>query len=420
VLKRKNTDIDKGRQKMNAHGRFSRILHPLIIVSAGILATLLLTGCPDFDYGESDACVCANDPILVLAPPYGTPITSIKKEWSPLLIGYPGQIIVSEVSGGDDRDYVFNTAVDPLDGCGGGCPPTQDCMDRFGNSSRVCVTNISNRNIPYLWDASGCVESIEPDPDTDTGLCDKCYVKLKKEYIETAAEFTVSVTRHGASQEELQCENFAYAEWKGVVLPPPQFTMSISTSPQTAILLLSGPDAEGSAWLREDKSQNPTVPQDTLKQRSSDPSDRSVGVDYRVHLQYTDPLAPVDYDSTNSLHFAAMRTLDLLGRDILISNHLYFTGIPAPPVGPVFSGVHGLAYEGYDFIILSSVEVVDVKQTFAHEIGHCCGLADNQPLVSHNLMLSGLGPSGFTYGMDVHSQFSQNLKLDDGSEDWHD
>jgi len=35
-------------------------------------------------------------------------------------------------------------------------------------------------------------------------------------------------------------------------------------------------------------------------------------------------------------------------------------------------------------------------------------------------MLSGLGPSGFTYGMDVHSQFSQNLKLDDGSEDWHD
>ncbi|HOM48584.1 MAG TPA: hypothetical protein PK491_08730 [Candidatus Hydrogenedentes bacterium] len=67
---------------MNAHGRFSRILHPLIIVSAGILATLLLTGCPDFDYGESDACVCANDPILVLAPPYGTPITSIKKEWS--------------------------------------------------------------------------------------------------------------------------------------------------------------------------------------------------------------------------------------------------------------------------------------------------------------------------------------------------
>lgn len=255
---------------------------------------------------------------------------------------------------------------------------------------------------------------------TLSGLSEVCYIELTKEYIETAADFTVTAARAGASQAEFQGENYVYSEWTGIVQPPPRFTMSISTNPQAAILLLSGPDAEASDLLREDKAQNPAVPQATLKQRSSDPSDRSVCVDYRAHLQYTDASAPIDYDSTNGIHVVAMRNLDSLGRDILISNHLYTAARPAPPAGPVFSGVNGLAYGSRDFFVISALEPADTKRTFAHEIGHCVGLADNQPLVSHNLMLSGAGAQGLTFGMDVHSQFSQSSSMGDGSPDWND
>jgi hypothetical protein len=60
------------------------------------------------------------------------------------------------------------------------------------------------------------------------------------------------------------------------------------------------------------------------------------------------------------------------------------------------------------------------KLAFSHEIGHCTGLADNQPLISRNLMLSGGVGTGMLSGMDVNTQFDQNTKLDDGSQDWND
>lgn len=393
------------------HPAFASVLSFSVKSCFALHVLVMVGGCSAPDYGEGNMCFCTEfvGPFDEVA--HGTPITDIQVSTSQLSRLCPGKIIAVTAGGGEDLDFRFDEAVEPLDGCGGGCAPSEECEDEWGSPERTCVVAVSNKNARYRWAARGYIRQIYPDPESPNQAA--CFIEAKVGYTEEPASFELNVVRFGASQLEEVGLNLAATSFEGQVLPAPQYTMSIVTNPGAALLVLSGPDEEASETLREDRAQYFILPQDNLRNRLRDVRDNHVCVDYRVASQATASACPICYDEMNPVHISIVLTFNAAGYDIMICDHLYNRNSrPPPPPPPI---VYGLAYSGLDFMLFAAKDMGGyTKRIFAHEIGHCAGeLEDDVPDLAGNIMQS--HPE--LNLMDVHTE---NLGIGNGSDDWHD
>ncbi len=381
-------------------------------------SSILLSGCPETtDYGVAAWCACAGE-IDSIPAPNGMPIEEISQPAFPM--GHPGQIIHVQVSGGKDEDLMIGGAVAPLSGCPD-CLPSDSCQYFCGDPEQICVSSYDNRNVEFIWGYDDPDELIEGIEYYTNGETSDCYVEIKcdlEDFTEIKT-FYLTVVRLGSSGDEWPYEfdppipemedNFASRIIECAVCPTQsKFVLTVAQNTSVQPMDIENNFILGSQALRKDLS-GAHVSTMGLKERSEDGRDVSVDVDYKVSTVIISNQVPGyalediwDPNSTTITEYLlALMSADI---DMLIVNDILDSG----------EGTLGLSYTFFHFIVINAIEGADSRaNSIIHEIGHCCGLDDNEILdpmsldgkaLPYNIMVNGLGlGANVSKGMDCQA-----------------